>query len=187
MDSTSFSMARKLPFARLRKAAAEPPASSLKPARITTTNPLRPEPALEARLEAKTEPRRSESLSSIYLTTGGDVAIDGGHLARWLRRLSPTARFRAAGGRLPNHSGGYVLSRCQPWRDGLGCNRSSGAAVRSGPGPQSDDFHEFRREFHHCFAVLTRPEHRRSGTGRTTSNHRTQTLSPSRSAGPADL
>ncbi len=59
-------------------------------------NPLRREPLREAPAAGKTEPRISESFSSIYFATGGDVAVDGGYLARWLCRLSPTARFRAA-------------------------------------------------------------------------------------------
>src|SRR5271157_2796633 len=98
MDSTSFWMARKCPFARLRKRAAQrrryrARASSLRPAGITTTNPLW-EP-LRERPAAKTEPRRSESLSSIYFAAGGDVALDGGNIACGLRRLSPVAGIGA--------------------------------------------------------------------------------------------
>ena len=141
------------------------PGSSPKPDR--TTNPRRRETPREAPPEAKTEPRRSESVSSIYFAAGSDVAVDGGHLARGLRRLSAIAGFGAAGGRLPDHPGGHVLSRRQSRRDGFGRHRASGAAVRPGPRPQSDDFHEFRRELHHCFAVFPRTEHRRCRTGST--------------------
>src|SRR5271157_713195 len=112
-------MARKLRSARPRAAAAElrdrdrTRASRVKPARITRTNRLRREPLREAPPEARTEARISEPLSSIYLTAGSDVALDGGHIARGLRRLSPTARIRAARGRLPDHSNRHVLSRGQ--------------------------------------------------------------------------
>src|SRR5208283_4703823 len=101
---------------------------------------------MEAPPAVKTEPRISESLSPIYSTAGSDVALDGGYLTCWLRRLSPTARFCSARGRLPHDSGGHVLSRRQSRRHGLGRNRTAGAAVRSSPRPQSDDFHKFRRE-----------------------------------------
>src|ERR1039458_2474491 len=102
-------MARKLRSARPRTAAADHQdrGSSIKPARITI-NPLRREPALETPPEAKREARPGESVSSVYFTTGSDVALDGGHIARGLRRLSPAARIGAAGGRLPDHSGGHL-------------------------------------------------------------------------------
>src|SRR5208337_3337314 len=115
-DSTSSRMARKLPCASPR-AAAVPLASSLNPARAR--NPVRRQQVRETPREAKREARRSESVSSVHLTAGSDVAIDGGHLARWLRRLSPVARIGVAGGRLPHHSGGYVLPRRQSGCDGL--------------------------------------------------------------------
>src|SRR5208337_133146 len=136
MDSTSFWMARKSAFARPGKGTAEVRVSRPKAGRIMLTNPLRRARG-EAAPEARTEPLRSESLSTIYLTTGSDVAADGSHPARWVRRLSATAGFRTARGRLPHDSGGYVLSRRQPGRDGLGRNRAFGAAVRSGAGAQS--------------------------------------------------
>src|SRR5208283_1546206 len=113
----------------------------------------------EARMGAKAEALRSESVSSVYFTTGGDVAVNGGDYVGGRRRLSAVARVGVAGGRLPDDSGGYFLSGRQSGCDGFGCNCASGAAVRASSGAQSDDFHEFRWELDYCSAVFARPEY----------------------------
>src|SRR5580693_9885621 len=86
--------------------------------------------------EARTEPRVSESFSSIYFATGSDVAVDGGDLAGGLCRLYSIACLGAARGGLPDDSGGDVLSGRQSGRDGVGSYRSAGAAVRPSARPE---------------------------------------------------
>src|ERR1039457_955727 len=61
---------------------------------------------------AKREARRSESFPPIYFAAGGDFAVDGRHPARGLCRLSSVTGLGVAGGRLPHHLGGHVLSGC---------------------------------------------------------------------------
>src|SRR6266852_5914238 len=91
---------------------------------------------------------RNESIQAVHFAASRHHAFDGGHFAGGLRGLPAVAGFRAAPGRLPNHTGADVLSRRQSGSDGVVRHGAAGTAIWPAARPESDDFHEFLLVLH---------------------------------------
>src|SRR5271170_6786546 len=105
------------------------------------------------------EDRRVEPLSPIYSAAGSHVPADASDSACWILGLHATAGFCIARGGLPHHTGGDVLSGCEPGRYGFGRNRTARETVWAGAGVESDDLDELRRKLDHRFAVCSGTKH----------------------------
>src|SRR5271156_3047960 len=113
-------------------------------------------PLLELRHQ---EFRLHESFTFIRSPASGDHAVDGGRAAGGGGCIYATARLRAAGGRLSNHSGRNVLSGGGSRGSGFVGDFTAGAAVRSSARAEPDDLDEFVRQFGDHAAVRARPEY----------------------------
>src|SRR5258705_2542018 len=136
-------------------------------ARLNRANPTSPScPAARPPPPAPTlhSPRlrgdlRDESVAAVYSAARCNHAADGGRDSGGTGGLSPVARFRAASGGLPNHSGADVLSRRQPRRDGVFGHGAAGTQLRTNPRTVADDLDEFVWKFSHHPAIQSGLEH----------------------------
>src|SRR6202050_1728325 len=83
-----------------------------------------------------------ESFTIIHSPAGGDHAVDGGRAAGGMGSVSATSRLGPAGSRLPDDSGGDVLSGRRSGRDGVVGDFATGAAIRASSGIEPDDLDE---------------------------------------------
>ena len=109
-----------------------------------------------------------ESFTIIHSSAGGNHAAHGGRAAGGLGCIHAIASLGTAGGRLPDHSGGHVLSGSGSGCDGFVGHVSAGAAIRPGARPEPDDVDQFIWQLGDHAAVRPRSEYRRgraAGTG----------------------
>src|SRR6266436_6255192 len=102
---------------------------------------------------------RDESVAAVYSAARCNHTADGGRDSGGTGSLSPVARFRAASGGLPNHSGADVLSRCQPGCDVLFGHRAARTQLRANPRLAADDFDELVWKLRHHSAIQSGLEH----------------------------
>src|ERR1700722_3343906 len=146
-------------------------------------------PAVEAAaaMQALQELPHHEPVTLIYSSPGRDHIADGGRVAGGLGGVYAVAGVGAAGSRLPNHSGGDVLSGRRSGCDGVVGDFAFGAAVWPGSRPEPDDIDEFVWQFGHHAAIRTRPEHRRGRAAGAGGDQRRADVPANRSSESSDL
>src|ERR1700754_3316590 len=95
----------------------------------------------------------SESVWALYPASCRDISIDGGNSPGRDRFVPATPGLRAAGGRLPNYSGDYLLSRRLAGCDGNSRYCAARKAVWTSARSESDDLDQLGRQFNHNSAV----------------------------------
>src|ERR1700722_4505063 len=145
MVSISCRTAAKSPSTTKTRAAETPattePTLTEAPRTVTARIKMATRLPLRARIAAPAEELIREPVSSIYSSTGGHFAADGGHSARRNRVVHAASGFRSPGSGLSDYPGRHVLSRSKPRRHGLRRNRPLGAPIWPGPWSQPDDLH----------------------------------------------
>src|SRR5437016_6579565 len=100
-----------------------------------------------------------EPFPAIYLAAGRDRPADGRHSAGRHGGLSAVAGLGIAAGRLSHDSSADVLSRRQPYGDGLVHHVAAGAPVRSDSRADPDDVEQLGRLLGDYAALRLGPEY----------------------------
>src|SRR5690242_16688730 len=97
-----------------------------------------------------------EYFRAVHTASSSNIVINAGHSLGRAGGLYAVAGFGTSGGRLPDDSGNYVLSRSQPGRDVFVGHGTSRTAVRTSPWLEADDVHQFFWLLRHHLTVQSR-------------------------------